>query len=82
MTSETPTNNPPLPRIAVIGAGYWGKNLIRNFHALHALHTICDSREEQRQSFKQQYPEFKKGSGPFCAQHPSGRSGKRVLTPF
>jgi ATP-dependent helicase/nuclease subunit A len=23
-----------------------------------------------------------KGSGPFCAQHPEGRSGKRVLTPF
>jgi len=22
----------------------------------------------------------KKGSGPFCAKHPSGRSGKRVLT--
>ena len=26
--------------------------------------------------------EEKKGSGPFCAQHPQGRSGKRVLTPF
>jgi hypothetical protein len=25
---------------------------------------------------------WKKGSGLFCAQHPSGRSGKRVLTPF
>ncbi len=24
----------------------------------------------------------KKGSGLFCAKHPSGRSGKRVLTPF
>ncbi len=24
----------------------------------------------------------KKGSGPFCAKHPSGRSGKRYLTPF
>ena len=23
-----------------------------------------------------------KGSGLFCAKHPSGRSGKRVLTPF
>jgi hypothetical protein len=22
------------------------------------------------------------GSGAFCAQHPTGRSGKRVLTPF
>jgi hypothetical protein len=24
----------------------------------------------------------KKGSGAFCAQHPSGRSGKMLLTPF
>ena len=29
-------------RIAVIGAGYWGKNLVRNFHQLGVLKTICD----------------------------------------
>lgn len=28
--------------LAVIGSGYWGKNLVRNFAALHALHTVCD----------------------------------------
>ena len=27
-------------------------------------------------------PVLKKGSGTFCAQHPSGRSGKMYLTPF
>jgi hypothetical protein len=27
-------------------------------------------------------PEEEKGSGPFCAKHPEGRCGKRVLTPF
>jgi hypothetical protein len=27
-------------------------------------------------------PGQKKGSGAFCAQHPLGRSGKRLLTPF
>lgn len=31
------------PRIAVIGNGYWGKNLVRNFHALHALDWVCDT---------------------------------------
>ena len=25
------------PRVAVIGSGYWGKNLVRNFHELGAL---------------------------------------------
>jgi len=29
--------------IAVVGAGRWGRNLVRNFHALGALHTICDA---------------------------------------
>jgi UDP-2-acetamido-3-amino-2,3-dideoxy-glucuronate N-acetyltransferase len=28
--------------LALIGAGYWGKNLARNFHDLGALHTLCD----------------------------------------
>lgn len=30
------------PRIAVIGCGYWGKNLVRNFSELGALAAICD----------------------------------------
>jgi len=28
--------------LAVIGAGYWGKNLVRNFHTLGALKYVCD----------------------------------------
>lgn len=31
------------PRIAVIGAGYWGKNLVRNFASLNALAAIVDT---------------------------------------
>ncbi|MBA5867380.1 MAG: oxidoreductase [Nitrospira sp. CR1.3] len=31
------------PSIAVVGAGYWGKNLVRNFHAIGALDAVCDS---------------------------------------
>ena len=34
-----------IPRVAVVGAGYWGKNLVRNFHELHSLHTVCDLRD-------------------------------------
>ena len=30
------------PRVAVIGCGYWGKNLVRNFSELGALAAICD----------------------------------------
>ena len=33
-------------QVAVIGCGYWGKNLIRNFSELGALFAICDSDKE------------------------------------
>lgn len=42
--------------IAVIGCGYWGKNLVRNFADLGALHTVCDADIERHQSFKSLYP--------------------------
>jgi len=31
------------PAVAIIGTGYWGKNLVRNFHELGALRAICDT---------------------------------------
>jgi len=30
--------------IAVIGCGYWGKNVVRTFHTLGALRWVCDTR--------------------------------------
>ena len=29
--------------LAVVGAGYWGKNLVRNFADIGSLHTVCDN---------------------------------------
>jgi UDP-2-acetamido-3-amino-2,3-dideoxy-glucuronate N-acetyltransferase len=43
--------------IAVIGSGYWGKNLVRNYHQLGALQLICDKNEMVLENFQQQYPE-------------------------
>ena len=43
--------------IAVIGAGYWGKNLVRNYFELGALHSVCDTRKESLSSLKQHYPD-------------------------
>jgi UDP-2-acetamido-3-amino-2,3-dideoxy-glucuronate N-acetyltransferase len=40
--------------LGVVGAGYWGKNLVRNFDALDALHTVCDHHAE----IKERYPDF------------------------
>ncbi len=33
------------PGVAVIGAGYWGQNLVRNYHQLGALVAVCDKNE-------------------------------------
>lgn len=45
--------------VAVVGAGYWGKNLVRNFAELGALAALCDSYSERLASFKQSYPGVK-----------------------
>ena len=43
--------------IAVVGAGYWGKNLVRNFSQLGSLVAICDARKELKEIFQKQYPQ-------------------------
>ncbi len=44
--------------VAVIGCGIWGKNVVRNFYNLNALHTVCDLDEENRKNLKKQYPDI------------------------
>ena len=51
--SEAVTDN---QGVAVIGCGYWGKNLIRNFNALGVLRIICDKDEAMLSRFKEQIP--------------------------
>lgn len=43
------------PRIAVVGCGYWGKNLVRNFHQLGALEAICDADSNRLHEMSQSY---------------------------
>jgi UDP-2-acetamido-3-amino-2,3-dideoxy-glucuronate N-acetyltransferase len=43
------------PAVAVVGAGYWGKNLVRNFHKLGALRVVCDS---QLQALKEAHEKY------------------------
>ena len=44
-----------IPQVSVIGAGYWGKHLVRNFHALHALGTVCDTNETVLDRVRREY---------------------------
>ncbi len=41
--------------VAVIGGGYWGKNLIRNFAVLGALKVVCDTDVGVRKQHEEQY---------------------------
>jgi UDP-2-acetamido-3-amino-2,3-dideoxy-glucuronate N-acetyltransferase len=50
-------DNLDMINVAVVGSGYWGKNLVRNFNELGALHTVCDSNHETLRSFKEKYPD-------------------------
>src|SRR5262245_44091946 len=47
------------PRIACLGAGYWGKNLVRNFNELEALAAIAESNSERREQLAKEYPKTK-----------------------
>ena len=46
-------------KVTVVGAGYWGKNLIRNFHQLGALGAVCDSSEASLAFCKKEYPDVR-----------------------
>jgi UDP-2-acetamido-3-amino-2,3-dideoxy-glucuronate N-acetyltransferase len=43
--------------VAVIGAGYWGRNLVRNFHDLQSLGAVCDASQEVMDGLRSQYPD-------------------------
>lgn len=45
------------PNIAVIGSGYWGKNLVRNYYNIGALKLICDKNPALLKQYKEQYPD-------------------------
>lgn len=44
--------------IVVVGSGYWGKNLVRNFDELGSLYGICEIDPVKREEFAQKYSEI------------------------
>lgn len=44
-----------IKKIAVIGAGYWGKNLVRVFHQIGVLYAVCDARKESLEEIQKTY---------------------------
>ena len=52
------------PGVAVVGMGYWGKNLVRNFHQLGALRVVCDSDPRVRDLVARDY-----AGAEYCASY-------------
>src|SRR5256885_16913459 len=50
-------------RVAVVGVGYWGKNLVRNFHELGALEALCDPERFVEIACKRDYEDVR-----FCPE--------------
>ena len=44
-------------QVAIVGCGYWGKNLVRNFAQLGVLRLICDSNAKSLQTQAALYPQ-------------------------
>src|SRR5215471_7343124 len=49
--------------VAVVGGGYWGRNLARNFYELGALGASCDANESVKDECAQKYQEVR-----FCSE--------------
>jgi UDP-2-acetamido-3-amino-2,3-dideoxy-glucuronate N-acetyltransferase len=47
------------PKVAVVGVGYWGKNLVRNFRALGALAGLCDTETSIEANYRREYEDIK-----------------------
>lgn len=47
------------PKIACVGAGYWGKNLVRNLYDLGVLTCICETAPQLREELVASYPSVK-----------------------
>ncbi len=67
--------------IAVIETGYWGKNLVRNFHDLKVLRTVCDSDPDTMRRIAEQYPDLQAMSSFSDVLADSDIDGVAIATP-
>ncbi len=45
-----------MPRVGVVGAGYWGANLIRNCHQMGVLAAVCETDLSSLNAVRETYP--------------------------
>jgi UDP-2-acetamido-3-amino-2,3-dideoxy-glucuronate N-acetyltransferase len=67
--------------VAILGCGYWGKNLVRNFSELKALYTLYDLDEKKAQELKTHYPQVKLSHSPLEIFQDPSIHGVIIATP-
>ncbi len=68
-------------KIAVLGCGYWGKNLVRNFHELGVLAAVVDPLEKSCQLAQTIAPNIKTYSDPIAVLNDPTIDGVVIATP-
>jgi predicted dehydrogenase len=70
-------------RVAVIGCGYWGPNLIRNFSSIESceLRVICDTDPAQLAPLERQYPGCRTETDPQAVFAASDVDAVAICTP-
>ncbi|MBS3943762.1 MAG: Gfo/Idh/MocA family oxidoreductase [Dethiobacter sp.] len=68
-------------KIAVVGGGYWGKNLVRNFAELGVLKAVCDTDIVKQQEYAQLYPGITTTADYNDILNDTGISGVVIATP-
>jgi predicted dehydrogenase len=69
------------PTVIVVGAGNWGKNLVKTFHALGALAGVAEANPDLRQQVADQYPDIPLFEGYQQALAHSNTSALVLATP-
>lgn len=70
-----------VPSIAVIGTGYWGRNLVRSYAKLRELRMICDKSETVLAELKSQHPEVEICTSPSDVFSRDDVQGVVIATP-
>jgi UDP-2-acetamido-3-amino-2,3-dideoxy-glucuronate N-acetyltransferase len=69
------------PRVAILGLGHWGSNLVRNIHALGALAGMSDTAEAARAKFAAAHPDARMYPSPEAAIADAGIEAVMIAAP-
>ena len=69
------------PQVAVIGAGYWGRNLVRDFYRLGAVRAVADDHAPALQKILAEHPGIEPAASFEAALADPGVAGVVLATP-